>query len=240
MAALAAAIDGVPGAADLARPMPGALPGRLREVFDTVVAAVQSPATAASTGYVARGNGTALPALERLSRRPRTGRSTGSLPRGDSIAVRDTLRGYTVDSVLLNLTLVARDTLVGGLKLYLYRLPSSVDSTATFAGIDPQFVDANLIDSIAVPDSAPHRRAQDDLLRSGDVGSGGSRFPPGGDSVLAIGLRMAADRADRHPRRAARVEHGGELHELCHRRRAGHGIGPQPVADPRRRPSTPS
>ena len=48
--------------------------------------------------------------------------------------MRDTFRAYTVDSVLLNLTLVARDTLVNGLKLYLYRLPSTIDSTRHVRG----------------------------------------------------------------------------------------------------------
>ena len=67
--------------------------------------------------------------------------------------MRDTLRAYTVDSVLVNVTLVARDTLVDGLKVYLYRLPSTVDSTVTFADVDSQLVEANLIDSIAVPDT---------------------------------------------------------------------------------------
>ena len=53
------------------------------------------------------------------------------VPRPDSIEVRDTLRAYTIDSVLLSFHLAARDTLTDGLKLYLYRLPPTVDATAS-------------------------------------------------------------------------------------------------------------
>ncbi len=41
----------------------------------------------------------------------------------DSITVSGAPRAYAVDSVLFALTLVARDTLVTGLKIFLYRLP---------------------------------------------------------------------------------------------------------------------
>src|SRR6185437_7418738 len=105
------------------------------------------------------------------------------------IVVRDTLRGYAVDSVAVTLTLLARDTLVDGLKVYLYRLPSTVDSTVTFADVESQLVEANLIDSIAVPDTL-NSGAIHTTLRGADVDRLG--LTAGGDSVLAFGLRMAA------------------------------------------------
>lgn len=169
---------------------PALCPGGSATVFDTVVAAVQSR-DSSFTGFVDRGNGTAL--LLSSGFPPSEDRAVYKfVPRGDSIAVRDTLRAYTVDSVSFNLTLIARDTLVGGLKLYLYRLPSTVDSTATFADIDPQLTDANLIDSIAVPDSV-HTGSLKTTVRSGDIGFGRVALPPGGDSVLAIGLKLVAN-----------------------------------------------
>ena len=173
---------------------PALCPGGSVQVFDTVVPAValrdsSFPAHKDSAnGYVARGQGAALllsngfPGSE-----DRAVYRFGA--RGDSIAVRDTLRAYTVDSVLLNVTLVARDTLVDGLKVYLYRLPSTVDSTVTFADVDSQLVEANLIDSITVPDTL-NSGAIHTTLHGADVDR--LRLPVGGDSVLAIGLRMAA------------------------------------------------
>lgn len=173
---------------------PALCPGGSVQVFDTVVPAValrdsSFPAHKDSAnGYVARGQGAALLVSNGFpGSEDRAVYRFGT--RGDSIAVRDTLRAYAVDSVLLNVTLVARDTLVDGLKVYLYRLPSTVDSTVTFADVESQLVDANLIDSITVPDTL-NSGAIHTTLRGADVDR--LRLPVGGDSVLAIGLRMAA------------------------------------------------
>ena len=61
-------------------------------------------------------------------------------PREDSVELRDTLRAYVVDSALLAINLVARDTLVNGLKLYLYRINPDVDLGDTFETIDQQLL----------------------------------------------------------------------------------------------------
>ncbi len=173
---------------------PALCPGGSVQVFDTVVSAValrdsSFPAhNDSANGYIARGQGNAL--LVSSGFAASEDRAVYRFAaRGDSIAVRDTLRQYVVDSVLVNLTLVARDTLVDALKVYLYRLPSTVDSTATFADIESQLVEANLIDSIAVPDTV-NAGALQAILRGTDVDR--LRLPPGGDSVLALGLRIAA------------------------------------------------
>jgi hypothetical protein len=173
---------------------PALCPGGSVQVFDTVVTALalrdsSFPAHKDSAnGYVARGQGSAL--LVSSGFAASEDRAVYRFAaRGDSIGVRDTLRGYTVDSVLVTLTLLARDTLVDGLKVYLYRLPSTVDSTATFTGVDSQFVDTNFIDSIAVPETL-NSGALHTTLRGADVGR--LKLTAGGDSVLAIGLRMAA------------------------------------------------
>jgi hypothetical protein len=173
---------------------PALCPGGSVQVFDTVVSAValrdsSFPAHKDSAnGYVARGQGAAL--LVSSGFAASEDRAVYRFaPRGGSIAVRDTLRGVAVDSVLLTLTLVARDTLVDGLKVYLYRLPGAVDSTVTFTDVESQFVDSNFIDSIPVPDTL-NSGVIHTTLRGVDVDR--LRLPVGGDSVLAIGLRMAA------------------------------------------------
>jgi hypothetical protein len=75
------------------------------------------------------------------------------LRRADSVSVRDTLRAYTIDSVALNFTLVARDTTLNGLQILVYRIPTGIDSATTFAGIAPAFAPESLIAAIDVPDS---------------------------------------------------------------------------------------
>jgi len=173
---------------------PALCPGGSVQVFDTVVTAValrdsSFPAHKDSAnGYVARGQGTAL--LVSSGFAASEDRAVYRFAaRGDSIAVRDTLRGYAVDSVLVTLTLLARDTLVDGLKIYLYRLPSAVDSTVTFTDVESQFVDSNFVDSIAVPDTL-NSGALQTTLRGADVDR--LKLRAGGDSVLAFGLRMTA------------------------------------------------
>ena len=113
---------------------PELCPGGNARVFDTVLTPLPN-ADSSYTGYVQRhragsmlvSNG--LPAGE-----ARTVYRFG--PRIDSIEVRDTMRAYVVDSALLTVNLIRRDTLLDGLKLYLYRIdPATVDSTATFASI---------------------------------------------------------------------------------------------------------
>lgn len=166
---------------------PALCPGGTAKVFDTIVPALQGR-DSSYTGYVDRGRGAALLTSDGFAASEDRA-IYRFVPRRDSITVRDTLRAYTVDSVLLGLTLVARDTLVNGLTVYLYRLPSTVDSTATFAEVEPLLSDVNLIDSIAVPDSV-NTGAITTVLRGADVAR--VALPPGGDSVLAIGVRIAA------------------------------------------------
>jgi hypothetical protein len=109
----------------------------------------------------------------------------------DSITVRDTARAYSVDSVSLAVTIVARDTLVNGLKIFLYRLPADISvDTATFAGIDPQLAPAALIDSILVPDSVNTGQVST-MLRGADVDR--VALPVGTGGVLAIGVKISAD-----------------------------------------------
>ena len=193
--------------ADLARGLSRALSRAARSRCSTPLCPRSRSATAASRAQGQRQRlrrpraGHRAAGLERLRGQSRTGRSTGSPP--GAIRSRSATRcaAYAVDSVLVSLTLVARDTLVDGLKVYLYRLPSTVDSTVTFAGR-----------RIAARRRQPHRqhrRARHAQLRRASIRPCAARtwtgcgLPAGGDSVLAIGLRMAAVLADRDPRRRA-------------------------------------
>jgi hypothetical protein len=175
---------------------PGLCPGGSPQVLDTVVPAVAgadssfpNPADyAAGGGYVNRGRGLALllsSGFAASEDRP----VYRFAPRSDQIAVRDTLRTFTVDSAQINVTIVARDTLVTGLKLFLYRIPSGVDSTVSFTGIEPLLGPASLLDSIVVPDSV-HTGTVSAVLDPTEVGR--VAFA-GTDSTLAIALRMTAD-----------------------------------------------
>lgn len=75
------------------------------------------------------------------------------LPREDSIPVRDTGRTYSIDSVAIEISLLARDSTVSGLRLELHRMPVTTDSGVTFAGVDGIVVPGTLIDSVTIADS---------------------------------------------------------------------------------------
>ena len=176
---------------------PALCPGGTPAVFDTVIQAVTlgdssyPRAVDPGGGYVDRGKGAALLVSNGFAASEDRAVYRFAV-RGDSVALRDTLRAYTVDSVAIVLNLVARDTTVNGLQVILYRLPAPemVDSTRTFADIDAQLIDANLIDSIAVPDSVNVGTISAKLV-GGDAARLG--LAPGGDSTLAVGVRITAE-----------------------------------------------
>jgi hypothetical protein len=166
---------------------PALCPGGQPQVFDEVLTAVAG-ADSSFVGYVLPHQAAALlvsnglqgfeeRALIRFGRRP------------DSVVVRDTLRAYTIDSVALNFTLGARDTALDGLQVQVYRIPRTIDSTTTYAGIAPAFVPEALIATIEVPDS----------LNSGTIRAvfgpaelSRVEIPASDSGQLAVGLRIAA------------------------------------------------
>jgi hypothetical protein len=109
--------------------------------------------------------------------------------RGDSVSVRDTLRAYTIDSVALTFTIVARDTNLTGLQLLLYRLSPSIDTTITFASVDPAFVPDSLIGTISVPDTLKRG-----VVRTVFQGTDLSRvqIAPADSGQLALGVRIGS------------------------------------------------
>jgi hypothetical protein len=110
-------------------------------------------------------------------------------PRPDSIEVKDTGRTYTVDSVALALTIVARDTLVSGLKLVLYRISDTINASATFPSLDAQLTAANVIDTLVVPDTL-HTGTVRTVLRGADLAR--VDLPLAGNGILALGVSMVA------------------------------------------------
>ncbi len=185
---LAAAITGCQERLTAPGECPDLCPGDQSRVFDTVITPIPN-SDSSYTGYIARGSARALlvsnglPASEdravyRFNARP------------DSIEVRDTLRSYVVDSALLSINLIARDTLVNGLKIYLYRIDPGVDADATFESIEQQLVPEAIIDSIAVADSVNSGLVQT-VLRGADVAK--VALPVGTGGVLAIGVSMVAE-----------------------------------------------
>jgi len=110
--------------------------------------------------------------------------------RTDSLFINGKFRGYTIDSLALEVTLSYRDTLAKGLKLFLYRLPVTVDSTATFADIDAAFTPTSTVDSFVVDDSVVTRR-----LRVVFIGADTTKLiiPPADSGVLALGVQIRAD-----------------------------------------------
>lgn len=112
------------------------------------------------------------------------------LSRTDSTLVSDTLRAFTVDSVSLEVGLQAIDTTVKNFVLEIYRLPRTIDSTATFATIDALMTPANKITE--VPKAVSYRSGVVRLVFGGDTLSRFA-FVPGDSAVLELGFRVRAD-----------------------------------------------
>jgi len=140
-------------------------------------------------GYVQPGQGVALlvsEGLQLLNSRA----VVKFLPVSDSLLVNDTLRTFHVDSAAFRIGLIARDMAATNLEILLYRIPSDVDSSVTFADIEPFLVDSTLIGSIAVDDTiftdvfrlTVSDSATLDLLSLAPADSG----------VMAIAVAMAA------------------------------------------------
>ncbi|MGH7703450.1 MAG: hypothetical protein ACREMO_10175 [Gemmatimonadales bacterium] len=130
---------------------PGQCPGG-EVVLDTVLAPLQDQDSSFS-GYVRNGQGTSLRISDQLP--ASEDRAVFRfLDRPDVVPVPgDSSFPYTVDSVRFEFSLLARDTAVKSLGLFLYRLRALPDSTVTFAPVEDSLITANLIDSLLVPDT---------------------------------------------------------------------------------------
>lgn len=108
--------------------------------------------------------------------------------RPDSVTYRDTLRAYTVDSAQFTMLVVAHDTAVHDAKVQLYRLPSSIDTTAlSYAALAPLFTPANFVGEVALPDTAT---ADTVRLKLTGAAVGQIAIQPSDFSKLAIGIAI--------------------------------------------------
>lgn len=165
---------------------PNLCPGSF-DVRDTVLYPLDD-SSGTFTGYVRAGQGSSLRVSHQLpASEDRAVVRFG--PRPDSFSVSDSFRTYTIDSVNLEISLLFRDSTVPGLKLYLYRLPVTVDSTSTFAQIDAAFVPSAILDSFAVDDSVLTRRL---IATFKDANLAKVVIPAGDSGVMAFGVQLRA------------------------------------------------
>jgi hypothetical protein len=166
---------------------PALCPGGVPQVFEEIVPAIIG-ADSSFRGYVQPTSAAALLVSNGLQGQEQ--RAIMRFPtRSDSVAVRDTLRSYVIDSVAFAFTLLARDTTQSGLQLDVYRIPPHIDSSTTFAQLDPAFSPEDLVIQIPVPDSV-----KTGLLRAVLQGPDLAKvaIPPADVGVLALGIRLAA------------------------------------------------
>jgi hypothetical protein len=166
---------------------PTLCPGGQPQIFDEVFTAIAG-ADSSFSGYVQPHQAGSLlvsNGLEGFEERS----LVRFLTRADSVSVRDTLRGYIIDSVALSFTVAARDTNVNGLELLVYRLAPGFDSTSTFAGVAPAFVPESLIAAIPIPDTT-----NTGVVRTVFQGADLSRvqISPADSGRLAVGVRLSA------------------------------------------------
>ena len=166
---------------------PALCPGGQQQVQELVLQPIPS-GDSSYVGYVAPGLGPSLRVSNGLPVSEDRA-LTLFLPRPDSITVDGEAREIVqLDSAAIGVTLQARDTNVTGLKLFLYRLDTDLDTLTTFADVESQMVTANLIDSIAVPDSV-----KSGLLRVVVAGADTAKVVTDTAGRFAIGIKISAD-----------------------------------------------
>ena len=166
---------------------PALCPGGQPQIFDEVFTAIPG-ADSSYAGYIQPFQARSLlvsNGLEGFEERA----LVRFLIRADSVSVRDTLRGYTIDSVALSFTVAARDANVNGLELWVYRIAPGFDSSTTFAGVAPAFVPQSLIAAVPVPDTL-----NTGVVRTVFAGADLSRIQmsPADSGRLAVGIRLSA------------------------------------------------
>ena len=112
----------------------------------------------------------------------------------DSITVLDTARALAIDTVLVAFTLQARDTTAKHLKVFIHRVPLTLDSTTTFAQLDPLLTPESLVDSIVVPDSVRTGLIQAVITKAETIIKG-LATQTGDSGRIGIALRLTADKA---------------------------------------------
>lgn len=96
---------------------------------------------------------------------------------------------YSVDSVAISISVLAHDTTVHGMYLFVYRIPATTDSGQTFGAVDSLLIPANLLDSVAVSDTL---RSQTIQLVYADSTLPRLQVPPADSGRIALGFRVRA------------------------------------------------
>ena len=173
---------------------PGICPGDRSVVFDTLVTPLVGGDSTYGPGnvggYVSAGEGSSLQVANGLGGADRLA-LVQFAPRPDSITLNGTTYPYTIDSVLIGVTLLRRDPAVTGLNLEIYRLPSpaTADSTRTFTQLQADMAPANLVAVIPIPDTL-----QSGALKRTFTGAAldSISIPAADAGVLALGYRITA------------------------------------------------
>ena len=133
---------------------PALCPGEQILVHDTIIEA-EVLRDSTFVGYTGRGFGSSFLASDGLPGLPLHRGLVRYFPRPDSVIVADTLRAYSIDSVVLTFRIAARDTAVHTLRALFYRMPAplAVDTLTDWATVDAAILEANLLDSVVVDDT---------------------------------------------------------------------------------------
>lgn len=164
---------------------PTLCPGGTPEVRDTVITAVVD-GDSAFTGYSSISDAVSL----LVSSGGDLGQTVAMIrfnPRGDSVLAGDSLRPFTIDSVVISVFLQARDTTVNPLFLDVYRLPATFDTTVTHAEVTAAMTPGNLLRAVQIADSARSGRTP---IRFEGAELDKLTFTPGDSTRLVIGLRL--------------------------------------------------
>lgn len=170
---------------------PQACPGGRPIIRDTVLTALPSSDTSFS-GYITPGSGgggvLVSDSLGLLDDRA----YMRFLAFSDSVPLAsDSGRNhvYAIDSIALSISVLAHDTTVHGMYLYIYRIPATIDSGQPFGTVDSLLTPANLIDSAAVSDTL---RSQTIRLIYFDSTLSKVTIPPADSGKIALGFRVRA------------------------------------------------
>ena len=169
---------------------PELCPGGQIVVYDTVLNPIVG-ADSSFAGYVAANQSTGLLVSNNLPAADARG-FVRFLRRSDTVFVQDTARSYTIDSVKISLSVDTRDSLQDGISLVLYKLPPTVDSSATFAELTAAFTPEALVDTVEVPDTLLTGRIA--ALLTGEA-LARVALAPGDSGVLRIGVALTAPAA---------------------------------------------
>ena len=166
---------------------PSLCPGGAPEFRDTVLTAIAGGDTS-FTGYSSPTDAASL----LLSNGGELGESRGLIrfiPRGDSVFAGDSLKPFTIDSVVLSVFLQARDTTVLAQKIDVYRLPPTFDSLTTFAELEAAMVPDALLRTIDVADAARSGRLE---MKFAGADLAKLTYVPSDSTRLVLGLRLRA------------------------------------------------